>query len=172
LVKIARWKRTPRHRSGRGRIEELGLSLAAYVLREIGTGVPRPRAAARDDVRAREQVYGTIARIELAELAGSLHLNPFRFLRLFKRETGVTPHRFLMHTRIRRAIALLRDTSRPVTDIAFDVDFGDLSNFINVFRREVGCSPGHYRRSGLSGHWLSRATRERFPCPVLPDVSP
>jgi AraC-like DNA-binding protein len=61
----------------------------------------------------------------------------------------VTPHRFLIQTRIRRAIALLRETSRPVTEIAFEVGFGDLSNFINAFRREVGVSPRRYRQSGL-----------------------
>jgi AraC family transcriptional regulator len=60
----------------------------------------------------------------------------------------VTPYRFLVQARIRRALALLRNTSRPVTEIAFDTGFGDLSNFINAFRREIGCSPRQYRQSG------------------------
>ena len=141
-------------------LEELGLSLAEYVIREVGTGVPRPRMAAQDDLRAREQVLAAIARIEqyaneelcLADLAQSASLSPFQFLRLFKRTTGVTPYRFLLQARIRQAIILLRDTAAPVTGIAYDVGFGDLSNFINAFRREVGCSPRQYRKSGLTGH--------------------
>jgi AraC-like DNA-binding protein len=44
----------------------------------------------------------------------------------------------------------LRETSRPVTEIAFDVGFTDLSNFINAFRREIGVSPRRYRKLGLS----------------------
>jgi AraC-like DNA-binding protein len=152
--------------SGELGLEELGLSLASWVLAQAGAGSRRSRlelpddpgkSLTRDNRQAREHVALAIDRLEragpgalgLAELAASVGLSPFHFLRLFKRETGVTPHRFLIQTRIRRAIALLRETSRPVTDIAFDVGFGDLSNFINAFRREMGVSPRKYRLSGL-----------------------
>ncbi len=140
-------------------LEEIGLSLAAYVLREAGAGVPRPCADRAVEPGARERVLAAIERIEqsaeeelrLGGLAQSAGLSAFQFLRLFKKETGVTPYRFLLQARIRQAVALLRDTSRSVTDIAFDVGFGDLSNFINTFRREVGCSPRQYRKTGLLG---------------------
>jgi AraC family transcriptional regulator len=140
-------------------LEEIGLSLAAYVLGEAGNGAPRPRASARDDLRAREKVLAAIAQIEqraeqelsLADISEAVGLSPLRFLRLFKRETGVTPYRFLVQARIRNAIEMLRDTSEPVTSIAYDVGFSDLSNFINAFRREVGCSPRRYRNSGVPG---------------------
>jgi AraC-like DNA-binding protein len=136
-------------------LEELGLSLAEHVIEQAGSGAPRP--AEHDDLRARERVLAAIARIEeysneelcLADLASSTGQNQFQFLRRFKRETGVTPYRFLLQARIRQAIALLRDTSEPITGIAYDVGFGDLSNFINAFRREVGCSPRQFRKSGL-----------------------
>jgi AraC family transcriptional regulator len=138
-------------------VEELGLALAADVLEWIGAGTARASHDLRDDRKAREKVVATIERIErssaqnlsLADLAATAELEPFSFLRLFKRQTGVTPYRFLLRTRMRRAVELLRDTSRPITDIAFDVGFGDLSNFINAFRREVGVSPRRYRRDGL-----------------------
>ncbi|WP_235685852.1 helix-turn-helix transcriptional regulator [Corallococcus silvisoli] len=64
-----------------------------------------------------------------------------------QRETGLTPHQFLLRTRVLHALALLRDTRRPVTEIAFDVGFGDLSNFIHTFRRELGCSPRAFREA-------------------------
>jgi AraC family transcriptional regulator len=142
--------------SGLG-LEEVGLSLAAHVLALSGTGSARSSSEAPDNRRARDNVVAAIALIErsaahelcLSELAGAAGLSPFHFLRLFKRETGVTPHRFLVQTRLRRAVDLLRDTSRPVTEIAFDVGFTDLSNFINAFRREIGVSPRQYRQSGL-----------------------
>jgi AraC family transcriptional regulator len=138
-------------------LEEIGLALAAYVIGEAGKGKPRPSASARGDLRAREQVLAAIAQIEqcaeqelsLADLSESAGLSPFHFLRLFKRETGVTPYRFLVQARIRNAIEMLRDTEQPITSIAYDVGFGDLSNFINAFRREVGCSPRQYRNCGL-----------------------
>ena len=139
-------------------LEELGLLLAAHVLSLSGNGTARPNGSVPDNRRARDNVVAAIAQIEsgaahelaLSDLADSAGLSPFHFLRLFKRETGVTPYRFLVQTRIRRAVDLLRDTSRPVTEIAFDVGFTDLSNFINAFRREVGVAPRHYRQSGLA----------------------
>ena len=85
--------------------------------------------------------------LSLADAAAAVGVTPYHFVRVFKREIGVTPYRFVMQTRIRNAIALLRDTARPVTDIAYAVGFGDLSNFINFFRREVGCSPLQFRKA-------------------------
>jgi len=43
-------------------------------------------------------------------------------------------------------MALLRDTAEPITSIAYDAGWADLSNFNRTFRRDVGCSPGEYRR--------------------------
>ncbi|MEJ7733271.1 MAG: AraC family transcriptional regulator [Polyangiaceae bacterium] len=97
--------------------------------------------------------------LALADLAAEVGLSAFHFLRVFRRATGTTPHRYLVVARLRRAAALLADTSRPVTDIAYDAGFGDLSNFVRTFHREVGCSPGAYRRGGL--HPLAAGTLAR-----------
>ncbi|WP_163994785.1 helix-turn-helix transcriptional regulator [Pyxidicoccus caerfyrddinensis] len=133
-------------------LEELGLALAANVSAQLGRA-PRGEVT-RDSRAARDSVYAALAQIEhaskdelrLGDLARVAGLSPYHFLRVFKRETGVTPHRFLMQVRVRRAVELLRDTDRPVTEIAYDVGFGDLSNFINTFRRELGCSPARFRK--------------------------
>jgi AraC family transcriptional regulator len=137
-------------------LEEVALSLAACVLAEAGAGAPRPASSARGDLRAHERVLAAIAQIEaragqelsLADLSEAAGLSPFHLVRTFKRTTGVTPYRFLLRTRIRNAIEMLRDTAAPVTSIAYNTGFGDLSNFINAFRREVGCSPRQFRNTG------------------------
>jgi AraC-like DNA-binding protein len=67
-------------------------------------------------------------------------------MRIFRAATGITPHQYLMRVRLLRAMDLLRDTSQPVTTIAYDAGWSDLSNFNRAFRRDVGCSPGEYRR--------------------------
>ncbi|MCP3099677.1 AraC family transcriptional regulator [Myxococcus sp. K15C18031901] len=134
-------------------LEELGLALATTVAAQMGR-VPKHESP-RDSRGTRDSIYAALAAIEassteelaLGDLANIAGLSPYHFLRVFKRETGVTPHRFLLQTRVRRALELLRDTNRPVTEIAFDVGFGDLSNFINTFRREVGASPARFRKS-------------------------
>ena len=51
-----------------------------------------------------------------------------------------------MRVRLLRAMALLRDTTAPIIDVAYDAGWSDLSNFNSAFRRDVGCSPGEYRR--------------------------
>nr|MDQ3369522.1 helix-turn-helix transcriptional regulator [Myxococcota bacterium] len=139
-------------------VEELAFALAASVLEDPGAAPRRPPSPQPDSRRARDQVYDALALLQQAsteelhldDLAGAVGLSPYHFLRLFKRELGVTPYRFLVQARVRHAVELLRTTDRPVTDIAFDVGFGDLSNFINAFRREIGVSPGHFRKHGLA----------------------
>jgi AraC-like DNA-binding protein len=67
-------------------------------------------------------------------------------LRVFRAAVGTTPHQYLLGARLRRAAALLLDTSHSVTRIAYDVGFEDLSNFVRTFHREVGCSPSVFRK--------------------------
>jgi len=74
---------------------------------------------------------------------------------VFVRVTGVTPHQYLVRTRLRRAAALLADPDRRIGDIALEVGFGDLSNFVRTFHRAAGMSPGRFRR-------LSRPERKIF----------
>jgi AraC-like DNA-binding protein len=84
--------------------------------------------------------------LPLNDLARSVGLSPFHFLRVFRSVTGTTPHQYLIGARLRLALRMLLDTQRPVTEIAYDVGFQDLSNFVNTFHRVIGCSPGTYRR--------------------------
>lgn len=83
---------------------------------------------------------------QLATLARRAGLSAFHFLRLFTRVLGVTPHQYLVGARLRRAARLLADPARPVTDVAFEVGFGDLSHFVRTFRRAAGVSPSRFRR--------------------------
>jgi AraC-like DNA-binding protein len=81
----------------------------------------------------------------LSELARDAGLSSYHFLRVFKDTTGITPHQWLLRARLRRAALLLVATRNAVTDIALDVGFEDLSNFIRTFRAEFGTSPRSYR---------------------------
>jgi AraC-like DNA-binding protein len=85
------------------------------------------------------------APLSLGDIAASVDLSRFHFLRLFRREVGVTPHQYLIRSRIRRAIELLLTTPHTVTEVAYASGFGDLSNFERTFRRSVGWSPGQFR---------------------------
>lgn len=81
----------------------------------------------------------------LDALAAHARLSPFHLVRVFRAATGQTPHQFVLATRLRAAEALLRTTSRPITQLALDVGFGDLTNFGAAFRRAFGLPPRAYR---------------------------
>jgi AraC-like DNA-binding protein len=83
--------------------------------------------------------------IELDDVARTSGLSAFHFLRLFTKVLGVTPHQYLLRSRLRRAARLLADESLPITGIALDVGFNDLSNFVRTFRRAAGVSPRRFR---------------------------
>ena len=83
--------------------------------------------------------------IELDDAARSSGLSAFHFLRLFTKVLGVTPHQYLLRSRLRHAARLLADESLPITAVALDVGFNDLSNFVRTFRRAAGVSPRGFR---------------------------
>jgi len=85
--------------------------------------------------------------IDLDDAASVVGLSPFHFLRLFKRVLGVTPHQYLVRSRLRHAARLLSEGKQSITEIAFDIGFGDLSNFVRSFHRAAGVSPRDFRRA-------------------------
>jgi len=107
------------------------------------------RANARDRRRAVRSALWLDAHaheaIDLQRAASEAGLSAFHFLRLFAQVIGVTPHQYLLRSRLRRAAALLVDDAQPITEIALEVGFSDLSNFVRSFRRAAGVSPRRFR---------------------------
>ena len=131
-------------------LEEAALLFATRLV-EIVTGekrMARPLRA-RDRRRAVEaalRIEATCEQpIDLTRAAKDAGLSPFHFLRLFAQVLGVTPHQYLVRSRLRRAARLLAEDARPITDVAFDVGVGDLSNFVRTFHRAAGVSPRRFR---------------------------
>lgn len=81
------------------------------------------------------------------------------FARSFKDAFGVPPHRYLLTRRIERALALLRDTDLPVTEIAFQTGWKSLGTFGRIFRDITGDNPASLRARQRSG----AHARERVP---------
>lgn len=71
---------------------------------------------------------------------------PLHVLRIFKQQTGKTPHEFAANLRLIEARNLLENTLLPVSEIAFRVGFSSASGFQIAFQRKFGISPGKYRR--------------------------
>lgn len=149
-------------------VDEVGMLLAARFSEVVSGRRRKPtKAAVRDRRRAVDTARWMEAhsheQIDLDAAAGEAGLSSFHFLRLFAAILGVTPHQYLVRSRLRHAARLLADRDRPVTDIAFDVGFGDLSNFVRTFHRAAGVSPGHFRRAAKGDR---KIFQERLAAPV------
>ena len=85
--------------------------------------------------------------IRLEDLAASAALSPFHFHREFKRSTGMTPHRYIMHVRMEHAKRLLSSSDTPLAEVAAQVGFADQSHFSANFRKATSMTPLRYRNA-------------------------
>lgn len=85
--------------------------------------------------------------LDVPALARVAFMSPAHFSRTFRATFGESPHRYLQRRRIERACALLRDTTRTVTEIADAVGFDSLGTFSRTFSAVVGRSPTAYREA-------------------------
>jgi AraC-like DNA-binding protein len=97
-------------------------------------------------LRARDAMdRGYAQPLNVPALARIAHVSKAHFIRTFRATFGETPHRYLQRRRVERAMFLLRETDRSVTDICLDVGFGSLGTFSRTFREIVGEPPTAYR---------------------------
>jgi AraC-like DNA-binding protein len=133
-------------------LDEIGQVFAGRFVEVVSGRSREPApATARDRRRAVETALWIDANsqreIDLEDAASEAGISPFHFLRLFSSVLGVTPHQYLVRSRLRHAARLLADDNISVTDIAYDVGFGDLSNFVRTFHRAAGVSPRKFREA-------------------------
>jgi len=84
--------------------------------------------------------------IRLADLAAEACLSEFHFSRLFREATGLSPHRYVTFRRVQEAQKRLALGPQPsLVEIALEIGFGSQANFIRVFRKATGLTPGQYR---------------------------
>jgi AraC family transcriptional regulator len=128
--------------------EEAALRVAAAAVTvESGTGevARNPRHEGRVTEALRRIEAEPEEAVTLRQLACDAAMSPYHFLRTFCAVSGVTPYQFVLTQRLRRAALRLRRTADPVSAIAYDAGFNDLSTFNRRFRRIMGMTPGSWR---------------------------
>jgi AraC-like DNA-binding protein len=127
-------------------------------------------------LRARDAMDREFARpLDVAAVAAVAHVSPAHFSRQFRATFGETPHAYLRRRRAERAMELLRETDRPVTEICFDVGFASLGTFSRTFRAIVGESfltpsftssirTRRWTSTSASWAWSSTPTRTSARC--------
>jgi AraC family transcriptional regulator len=78
--------------------------------------------------------------IKVATLANLAGRSPFHFSRVFTRSVGVTPHRYIVHLRLQRAIELVREGRSGLAEVAASTGFTDQSHLTQWVRRVHGVS--------------------------------
>lgn len=102
-------------------------------------------------LRARDAMDRAYAEpLDIPALARIAHVSEAHFIRTFRATFGETPHRYLQRRRVERAMSLLMETDRDVTDICYAVGFGSLGTFSRTFRQIVGQSPSDFRRQRVA----------------------
>jgi AraC-like DNA-binding protein len=134
---------------------EIAVRLAGAVAIAL-TGSSRPAPASRRDERRISDAIRLIEQsaqdaIPLSDLAARVAMSPYHFLRTFRSVVGLTPHQFVLRTRLHEAAVSLRRSDDSISTIAFASGFNDLSTFNRRFRRFMGESPGAYRTRAGGG---------------------
>jgi transcriptional regulator GlxA family with amidase domain len=103
-------------------------------------------------LRARDAMDRAFAQpLDLPALARVALVSQAHFSRQFHATFGEPPHRYLQRRRVERAMELLRETERSVTEVCFDVGFNSLGTFSRTFRGIVGEPPSAYRARFADG---------------------
>jgi AraC family transcriptional regulator len=139
-------------------IEQLSLSMLAHLVssysaRSFGSSETSRRGAL--DVRRLERVVDYIeANIDgdlaLADLAEVACLSRYHFARAFREATGRPPHRYISERRLDHARRHLRENELSLAEISLACRFSSQATFTRAFQRQVGVTPGEFRRRSIS----------------------
>lgn len=129
--------------------EEAFLLLLGSLLEHYARLVPGPEPLSPRPIQeAKEYLKAHYAQnVSLAELAGLTGQSRYQLLRAFSRQTGLTPHSYLVNLRVSAAKTLL-ESGLPPAQAALETGFADQSHLNRHFKRRFGLTPSQYFRKG------------------------
>lgn len=127
------------------RIEEQLLKALAELVRKYASraGSDRPQQPFITQMMEED----LFAKFSLEKTAGKLHMDKFKFIRLFKQETGLTPNNYIILRRIEKCKELLQ-TRADLLDIAIETGFYDATHLCKYFKKITGVTPHTYQGAG------------------------
>jgi AraC-like DNA-binding protein len=87
-----------------------------------------------------------IENISVEDIANSVFLSKYHFIRMFKKHTDLTPYAHIIKLRILYAFHLLTNSTHSVELIGEKCGFNSTEHFIRLFRKYTGCSPSQFRK--------------------------
>ncbi|HVU46927.1 MAG TPA: AraC family transcriptional regulator [Terracidiphilus sp.] len=130
--------------------EEIAIELAVRTL-ELANNRPSAGSSLAAEARVTRIVRMIESQpdqnLDIVTLAREARLSRYHFLRVFHELTGLTPHRYVVRSRLNRAAIRLSLEPVQVVEIALNSGFDDVSSFNRAFRAEFGVSPSIYRKN-------------------------
>lgn len=133
-------------------LQSLSIQLTVQLLRTQHDGQEEKRACQVSGVlspeirRSVEFIHAFYTEnLSLHQVAASASLSQYHFLRLFKRQIGMTPHAYIQHLRLQHAALLLSRSNETISEIASHLGFSSPGHFTDSFRRQYGLTPSQYR---------------------------
>ncbi|MUG98056.1 helix-turn-helix domain-containing protein [Scytonema sp. UIC 10036] len=128
-------------------VDSLKTTLAIHLLRKYCT--TQPKLSSHSDglsqltlQKVREYIHEHLdGNLKLVELSAIAQISPYHFLRLFKQQVGITPHQYILQSRIEKAKYLLQHSNLSIANIALRTGFSDQSHLTRCFKRMVGVTP-------------------------------
>lgn len=115
----------------------------------LTTCIPRDDDVSKElDVIKREILGNPELELSIDQMSEKVNISSYHMIRKFSNENGLTPHKFQMQCRIRKAQQLLRQGYK-VIDVAQMVGFCDQSHLDRVFKKQVGISPEQFVNSAI-----------------------
>ncbi len=126
--------------------------IAARIAQLRGKFAPNQLARKTDRllIQARDYIQDNLLEdLSLDEISREAKLSKYHFLRMFRQQFGITPHQYILNSRISRARDAL-ETGASLDDVVFDYGFTDLSHFNRRFKPIFGMTPKQYQQHFLS----------------------
>ncbi|RSX53584.1 L-rhamnose operon regulatory protein rhaS [Bifidobacterium goeldii] len=121
------------------------------ILTEFAMTATESNTSAQRQPHAIEDVLTYIANhladpLPIEELAARAYMSEYHFIRVFKRETGYTPHAYIVDARMHAAKYMLINSDIPLKQLCEECGFADTSAFCAAFKRRNGVSPIEFRK--------------------------
>lgn len=137
--------------------ESLATTLAMHLVSKYSCDSSGPSAPMTESGLGRTQLAAVVdymtehldMPVGVARLARIAELSLAHFIRMFKQSTGLSPHQYLLRTRLNRAQELLRRTQHSIPEVARMTGFCGQSHFTKHFRSLLGTTPRRYRQRTL-----------------------
>ena len=107
-------------------------------------------------------------RVSIGEIAARLSVSAEHLSRIFKQQTGISPHEYIQNSRMLAACSMLKSESLSIKEIACRLGYDAPANFMRTFQRVVHCTPTQFRQNGVTPLAFGPPVSPRKPGPPSP----